>query len=147
MKKLVVFSLVGLVLAAVNIPRCYGQATSTETWNGAGAAFNTAANWSGALIPNSSVLCVLNGNSANRIITISAFRSHCNGLRFDSAPNGFTFVNSSSATAGELAPRGSGTISGSYGSDIVNNSGQTVTFNCPVRFYSFGAGTLNSTDI
>ena len=54
-------------------------------------------------------------------------------------PTALRSVNSSSATAGELAPRGSGTISGPFGSDIVNNSGQLVTFNCPVRFYSFGA--------
>ena len=32
------------------------------------------------------------------------------------------------------------------GLDIVNNSGQLVTFNCPVRFYSFGAGTLNAVE-
>jgi autotransporter-associated beta strand protein len=147
MKKLALLSLIASSLIALYVPHSYGQATSTETWNGAGTTFNTAADWSGALIPNSSVFCILNGNSANRVITISAFRSHANGLRFDSAPNGFTFVNASSATAGELAPRGSGTISGPTGNDIVNNSGQTVTFNCPVRFYSFGAGTLNATDI
>lgn len=147
MKKLAVLSLIVSSLVALYVPRTYGQATATSTWNGAGALYSTATDWTPGTVPISSILAVFNGNSANRVITISAFRSHANGLRFDAAPNGFTFVNSSSATAGELAPRGSGVISGSTGNDIVNNSGQLVTFNCPVRFYSFGASTLNSTDI
>jgi len=66
-------------------------------------------------------------------------------LRFDSGAAAFTFVATSTATASELRVRGSG--SSGLGQGIVNNSSSLQTFNAPVKYYSFGAGSLLSTEM
>jgi len=146
MKKLIAFLSAGLFLAAVGVTSSYGQATSTSTWLGTkSGTFNDAANWSGGIIPNSSVLCVFSGSPPNTTITISTYSSHNNGLRFDAGAAAFTFVGTTTQAATEIRTRGSGT--GGLGQGIVNNSGNLVTFNAPVRYYSFGAGTLLASEM
>ncbi len=145
MKRLIAFLSAGLFLAAVGVTSSYGQATSTSTWLGGSALFNVAGNWSGGIIPNSSVLCVFSGSPPNTTITISAYSSHNNGLRFDAGAAAFTFVGTTTQAATEIRTRGSGT--GGLGQGIVNNSANQVTFNAPVRYYSFGAGTLLASEM
>lgn len=146
MKKLIAFLSVGLFLAAVGVTSSYGQATSTSTWLGTkSGTFNDATNWSGGIIPNSSVLCVFSGSPANTTITISAYSSHNNGLRFDAGAAAFTFVGTTTQAATEIRTRSSGTAG--LGQGIVNNSANLVTFNAPVKYYSFGAGPLSASEM
>ncbi|MGZ5528433.1 MAG: autotransporter-associated beta strand repeat-containing protein, partial [Limisphaerales bacterium] len=152
MKKITLQLLMLTALLVGTTNNVFGQATTTEVWNGAAATFNTAGNWTttaggAGIIPNSAVFCILNATTNNHTITISSFGSHCNGLRFDltSATSGFTFVASSSAAASELRPRPGGTNGKGLG--LENHDTNTMTFSCPVKYYSFPAGTLLSSDV
>jgi fibronectin-binding autotransporter adhesin len=146
MKKLIASLSVGLLLAAVSVTSSYGQATSTSTWTGTSSgAWTATGNWSPATYPISSILAVFSGSPTRTAVTIGAFSAHANGLRFDSGATAFTFTCLTTAAATELRVRGSG--SAGLGQGIVNNSSSLQTFNAPVKYYSFGAGTLLSTEM
>lgn len=105
----------GAVLLAALVPPAAHAQSAIWLANPASGDWNTAANWSGATVPNSATAQAVFGTSSTVGLSLSA-NAQVDSLTFNSGASAFTFT----------APASLGlTLSGA---GIVNNSGTTQSF-------------------